>query len=154
MDKKGFTLIELLAVLVIMALIITIAVPNVISISHKIKNKMFCDKVNMLITDAKLYGQDNYDLVNEATQKAATDKKNTAFSVSIKTLIDTNYVKKENKNCVVGDATNYCIKDPRDNSSMDNAIIYLYVANNRVAGDYAFSQADANICTTSSSNNG
>ena len=37
MQKKGFTLVELLAVIVILALLATVAVPNVVSILNKEK---------------------------------------------------------------------------------------------------------------------
>ena len=37
MNKKGFTLVELLAVLVIMGIIITIALPSVFKISSNMK---------------------------------------------------------------------------------------------------------------------
>lgn len=141
MNKKGFTLVELLAVLVILAAIITIAVPNVISMSKKIKADMFCDKVDLLITDAKLYGQDNYDAVESAT------KAGTTYSVSVTTLVNYGYAKKDNDKCSVGDAENPCIKDPRDDSSLDNASLELAITNKRVVATYKFaSDEDKAAC--------
>lgn|SRR5574344_80743 len=137
-NNKGFTLVELLAVLVILAAIITIAVPNVISMSKKIKVNMFCDKVNLLVTDAKLYGQDNYDDVLDGDLK----------TVSISTLVNNGYAKKDDNSCVVGDETKPCVKDPRDDSSLDNETLTLTMQNKRVTATFNYKNADdTKICS-------
>ncbi|MDD4036334.1 MAG: type II secretion system protein [Bacilli bacterium] len=51
--KKGFTLVELLAVIVILAVILTIAVPNVMKIVEKQKGKSFESTAAMMISAAK-----------------------------------------------------------------------------------------------------
>src|SRR5574344_183069 len=147
-NKKGFTLVELLAVIVIMALLISIAVPNVISISQKMKVKMFCEKIKLIESDAKLYGQDNIDSVSDGT----------LTSVSVSELIKKNYLKKDDDKCVIGDTSNPCVKDPRDGSIMDNETITLsvgfkdattgkVVATNRVQAQYNYKDTDTNTCT-------
>ncbi len=57
-NSKGFTLVELLAVIVILAILITIAVPSTIGISNKLKENMFCKKIDSIEVAAKLYGED------------------------------------------------------------------------------------------------
>ena len=136
-NKKGFTLVELLAVLVIMAAIITIAVPNVITLAKKVKVNMFCEKVDLLVTNAKLYGQDNIDAIEEGNLN----------SVSVAALVNYGYAKKDNNKCEAGNTTNPCIKDPRDDSMMDTETINLSISNKRVAATFNFKSDDASICT-------
>lgn len=142
MKKNGFTLVELLAVIVILALLITIAVPNIIGISNKIKKNMFCEKVSSIESAAKLYAQDMYsdDAVSGSNEVIL------ASDVTIKDLIDDGYLKKDDDKCDFN--TVYCIKDPRDNSQMDYNYIQIYTKNKRVYARYLYNSADASskIC--------
>ena len=136
-NKKGFTLVELLAVLVIMAALITIAVPNVITLAKKVKVNMFCDKVDLLVTNAKLYGQDNIDAIDEGN----------LTSVSVAALVNYGYAKKDNNKCESGNTNNPCIKDPRDDSMMDDETINLSISNKRVSATFNYKSDDASVCT-------
>ena len=70
MNKNGFTLVELLAVLVIMGIIMTIAVPSVFKISSNMKVRYFCEKVSDIEKAALQYAQDNYgDQVQEGEEE-------------------------------------------------------------------------------------
>ncbi len=55
MNKKGFTLIELLAVLVILAVIMTIAIPSVTSSIERSRNKEKNMKIKLIESEAELY---------------------------------------------------------------------------------------------------
>ena len=61
--NKGFTLVELLAVIVITAIIITVAVPSVLTFSENQKKNLYCSKVDTIKKAAQLYGEDNYDSI-------------------------------------------------------------------------------------------
>ena len=119
-NKKGFTLVEILAVIVVLALIMTIAVPSTISISNKLKTNMYCEKISMIENQAKLYGEDRRDSLNT-----------TGTSVTVKMLVDSNYLKKDQK-------TEPYIIDPRDKNSKDlyNMQFKIKLKNNRVAVEF------------------
>lgn len=119
-NNKGFTLVELMGVIVVLAIIITIAVPSAISISAKIKNKMYDTKVNMIVSSAKMYGQDNTDKVSE--NESCSDSKG---KILIQTLVTNGYIKKD-------DTENKTVIDPRDNSPMNEKKVCIYEKNNRV----------------------
>mgnify|MGYP004646429777 FL=1 len=55
MNRKGFTLIELLAVLVILAVIMTIAIPSVTSSIERSRNKEKNMKIKLIESEAELY---------------------------------------------------------------------------------------------------
>ena len=144
MNKKGFTLVELLAVIVVMALLVTIAVPNVIAISRKIRVEMFCDKVDMILDGAKLYGSDNYDLIKDKIN--ATGDTESKISITVTDLLNNNYVTKDDKNGSINSPTNPCIKDPRDNSSMDSKVVELGIRNKRVYATYNYTNEEKEAC--------
>ena len=72
MKKNGFTLVELLAVIVIMALLLTVAVPAVIGVSTRIRANMYCTKVEDIESAAKIYGENYKDLIEEKSDKKLT----------------------------------------------------------------------------------
>ena len=81
-NKKGFTLVELLAVIVILGVLTAIAVPSVLGISKKIKSNMYDSKIKTIEVAAELWADDNKSsCINDI------DK------LTIKTLIDKNYLK-------------------------------------------------------------
>lgn len=53
MNKKGFTLIELIGTITILAIIMAIAIPNVISITRKNKNQTYINDARKMVTLAK-----------------------------------------------------------------------------------------------------
>ncbi len=53
MNKKGFTLVELLAVVVIIAILASLAVPNIISMTTRAKNEQFITDAKQIIAKAK-----------------------------------------------------------------------------------------------------
>lgn len=116
--KNGFTLIELLAVIVILSLIATIAVPSAINISNNIKKNMYCEKVDLLLTDAKRWGDDHLSDLREECY----------IEVSISYLVEQGITNKEN------DEGAYII-NPYTSSTMDKDTIGLYKHNKRA---YAF----------------
>lgn len=54
MNRKGFTLVELLAVIVILAIILAIAVPNVVGIINKSRDDSFISTARMMVSAARL----------------------------------------------------------------------------------------------------
>ena len=52
--KKGFTLVELLAVMALLAIIAVIAVPSAMKVSYNVKKDMYCEKVDMILQNAKI----------------------------------------------------------------------------------------------------
>ncbi len=113
--KKGFTLIELLAVIVILALLATIAVPSAINISNDIKKDLYCEKVNMLLTDAKRWGDEHLSTLESSCYTIKT----------VQDLVESGITKKEN------DTPGEYIINPYTNESMDNNEIGLYIKNKR-----------------------
>lgn len=55
LNKKGFTLVELLVVLVLLAVIMTIAIPSVTSSIERSKDKQKNSKIELLVSAAELY---------------------------------------------------------------------------------------------------
>lgn len=77
MNNKGFTLIELLAVLVILVVIMSIAIPSITSSVERSKAKQREQVINIIISAGELY---------------ADKHKNDFTQVSVPTLIDEGYL--------------------------------------------------------------
>lgn len=124
-NKKGFTLVELIAVIVILALVITIAVPSTIGITKRLKKNMFCSKIDFIENAAKLYGEDNRnDFTNEKIIKVID-------------LVNDSYLKKDHN-------TTPYVEDPRDKSSLDEMSLTIYKKNKRIY--IGFSDIVNNTC--------
>ena len=59
MNRKGFTLIELLAVIILIALIAVLIVPNIIDTMTKSKEASYQLLVKNIVTSAKTYYEEN-----------------------------------------------------------------------------------------------
>ena len=63
LNNKGFTLVEVLAVLVILVVIMSIAIPNISSSLERSKSKQDDARKKILISAAELYVADNKNTV-------------------------------------------------------------------------------------------
>ncbi len=152
-NKKGFTLIELLAVIALLGLLAAIAVPSVISIANRMKKDMYCTKITVLESNAKLWGQDQaktslysdstvlnqisttLDNFNQNPTEALYNQLNTLYKkatpVTVQTLLDEGYVKKDD----LLDGKDI-IKNPDTGESMNDAKLYVFIKNNRIYAKY------------------
>ena len=116
--NKGFTLVELLAVIVLLGLLATIAVPSAIGISNNIKKNMYCEKVDMIISDAKRWGDGHLSQLSTDCYKTLT----------VKDLVIQGITSKE-------DHEGFFVENPFTGDAMDSNEIGIYLMNNRA---YAF----------------
>lgn len=137
MNNKGFTLVELLAVLVILSLLITVAVPSVNKILLNINENMYCEKVTNLENAARLYAEDYY------MDQSSIDEKVIEGSIPFSILIEKSYLSKDEETCTLGSDNNPCILDPRDDTGMDNLTFRVYTKNRRI---YASVNFDKSMC--------
>ena len=138
--SNGFTLVELLAVIVILAIVSLIAVPNISGLLNKGKNNMFCQKVKSIEAAAKYYAQDYADKLTF---------NNDISSVKVATLLEYGYIKEDNKN--KNDVT-----DPRDGSNLKEVEVTIKIINERYYGSYPLTKEEQDTCgiktTTNNSN--
>jgi len=124
--KKGFTLVELLAVIVILALLAIVALPSAFSIGDSIKERMYCEKIDMILSSAKTWG-------NEHSSQLKTG--GCYIEKSIRELVEQGAIKKE------GDGTpeKPYVTNPVTGEGMDDRMVYLYLNNKRATAYYDFS---------------
>lgn len=134
--QNGFTLVELLGVVALIGILVGIAVPSVINISAKIKKNMYCSKLDLLESDAKLWGENHYGNLVEINRvkdknedmsvylQEVIDKKS---FITVGSLVSAGYSTKD-KNAPDGTS----MVDPRNDANMDNENIYVYIRNKRV----------------------
>lgn len=158
-NRKGFTLVELLAVIVLMAVLITVAVPGITRVGRSLKVQSFCSKIKIIESAALEYANDYYaDTVASNT--------NSIDNVSLMDLINMGYIKGDNdikstltddekkdqakgkKFCVLYSKNSYCLVDPRDDTSMDYKLVKIWMENNRLYASFRYQSSDADnkIC--------
>lgn len=123
-EKEGFTLVELIIVIAIIALLMVIAIPSIILVANKINNKMYNAKVELLLGAAETYAYDNMAQLFSGGENKAT--------IKVIDLVPTYAEADETtKNPATGEVT-YIVKDPRNERSMNEILIYLTKKNSRV----------------------
>lgn len=141
MKKNGFTLVELVTVVVILALIMILVVPNLLNVGDDTKQASFDTKIQNIESAAQMYGTDNevYEL-NKCIEISDDGKVSEKFEsssnncyeynvITVKELADENYIKYDKYNSYVS--------NPKDsNYSLNNDYIYIYKRNNRVYAIY------------------
>jgi type IV pilus assembly protein PilA len=65
-NNQGFTLIELLAVITILILLMTIAMPSIVSLLGRTNDKISEDKKEIFISAAREYVSDNYNSITSS----------------------------------------------------------------------------------------
>lgn len=158
-DRKGFTLVELLAVIVLMAVLITVAVPGITRIGRSLKVQSYCSKIKIIESAALEYANDYY------ADKEITNT-NSIDNVSLMDLINMGYLKGDNdikttltaaeredqakgkKFCLLYNKDSACLVDPRDDTSMDYKLVKIWLANKRLYASYRYNRSDADnkIC--------
>ena len=86
---------------------------------NKLKENMFCKKIDSIETAAKLYGEDRKESFT------STYEGNRSRTITVKDLIDSNDLKKDNSEAPY-------IIDPRNNEGMDAISIIIYEKYNRI----------------------
>ena len=85
MKNRGFTLVELLCVIILIALLMTIAVPNALRMANRVREKSYDTKIDLIEDAAVSYGQSNLTLVRKGT-----DPENNASHSTCKFVFDKN----------------------------------------------------------------
>lgn len=102
MNKKGFTLVEILAVIVILVTIGVSLILVVGKMGNNSKNDIYESNIILIKEAAKQYGNDNLNSLS-----------NNCTNITILGLMENGYLESESK-------TEYVMKDPRNNTSMND----------------------------------
>ena len=156
MKKNGFTLVELIAVIVILGLLITIAVPSVLSIAEKIRNDMFCTKITNIEKSAEEYGNNHFnELLSINEHDITIEMLEEADSTTLSGYITNKYVLQvnlleliRNGNLTKDNEEEPYIVDPRDESkSLDEDTVLIFKKNNRIYARYQMTPEDKEYCS-------
>ncbi len=67
--NNGFTLIELLAVIILLGIIMTIAIPNALKLGSNVKEQSYTTKIELIEKSAQSYGQSNVTSIKNSANK-------------------------------------------------------------------------------------
>ncbi len=122
MNRNGFSLIELLAVILVVGIVGSIAVWGYRAINKNANINSQSAKETVILTAAKMYGSDNYILVN--TSCKIDNKQTKCLIITIQKLIDNNYYSSIEK-CKDASATS-CVYNDVTKKIMNNEQIVIY----------------------------
>ena len=127
-NKRGFTLVELLTVIMILGILMAVAVPSIMGISKKLKNRGLDSKIDAITQAAVVYAQENSNKIkaklggsckenNDHCECTETDSEGRptdckyVFTMTADDLISIGAYKSEKSD----ESTNTCdIEDPRN----------------------------------------
>ena len=135
MNKKGFTFIELLAVLILISIVILIAVPSIKYADKKLHETSYKTKSELILNAAKEYGDDYKEIILYSSYGTVyTDPSSgstyPSVTITVRDLLNNGYVTKDN------DIKENDILDPRNDTSMLDKSITVYIKNNRAYAVY------------------
>ena len=129
MNKKGFTFIELLAVIIIIGIIALITIPSIRYADRKFHEKAYKTKLEIIKNAAKEYGDDFREVIVNSNASTYTDPSTNqvypSVTIKVSDLLNNGYLTKDDG------IKKTDILDPRDDSSMLNDQIIIYIKNNR-----------------------
>jgi len=140
MKKNGFTLVELLAVIVLMAILITIAVPGITKVTGSLKTQSLCSKIEVIEAAALEYADDYF-----SDKKDTTPYISYLDYISIADLINMGYLSKDDDTCTLYSAFSNCVTNPEDNSSLDYRTVSIWSTNNRLYASYLYTLEEQNL---------
>lgn len=111
MNNKGFTMVELLATIGVLAIVITIAVPSVISVSKQIKNNMYKARIKLIESNAKLCVEDRKCTINDG-------------KIKVSDIVSNGYLKQDD------------ITNPINNEPMDKCFVTITDSGSRVSASF------------------
>ena len=111
MNRKGFTLIELLAVIILIALIAVLIVPNILDTMTKSKEASYQLLVKNIVTSAKTYYEEcEYGDLSNRTKYGSCKINNNTITTTLGTLANTGILAVSDVNSDGGKV----VLDPRD----------------------------------------
>ena len=113
-NKKGFTLVELCISIVLILLIAVFVMPRLINLGDSSKEKLYNSKINLALSAAYRYGNDNVDKLSDS-----------CTNITIGALINLDYLDGDDKN-------GYNFENPLTGESMNNMGICLTYKNNEI----------------------
>jgi len=93
--KKGFTLVELLGTMLILSLLMALAVPSIMTISNKIKERSLKTKIESIEESAVVYAQNNSNKIKSeihSKYNATGCTKNSDFCECANGSLDCKYI--------------------------------------------------------------
>ena len=106
-DNRGFTLIEVILAVLILAILVIIAFPNITSIINKGKIESCENLRESILSASKMYIKDNrYNLDESVKCEKESDSQspdNPSFYITLKTLVEKNYIKGPFKNPITNE---------------------------------------------------
>lgn len=107
--NRGFTLLELIGVMIVLAIISMLVIPQIIAVLRNSKEDLYKEQVNLILDAAKNYGVDHYDELDEI---------NITF-LTLDKLISSGYIETEKA------------VDPRTDSEMKGCVMVSYEFNSK-----------------------
>ena len=134
MKKKGFTLVELLVVLVIMAIISAIGFAGVTAVQKNIKKNLWEAKIELILSGAKNYGEDNKNKLKETNIcNVNGEEKEYCITKTVQFLLDNNYIKTdEEDNDGKAIITNDTLDEDDTNYIVNNKEVKIYLEDNTI----------------------
>lgn len=153
-NNKGFTLVEVLAVIVIIAILGFIAVPNVLSTINVGKNKSYDIMISNIVTASEsLYqeveygGGELYKYGNDGiTTYISIDENN--IEVNLQTLVSNGFLEGTNNNCTTCSNKNEKILlDPRTKEDIGSCNIKITKITKKTENNvsYVVDNIDSNV---------